>query len=171
MPPEGTPGAGVPPSADEALVRHLVEVIAGRAPMADAERLLAPGVICHMDRWTVRGTQIWFDWLNFLLSKSKGSVTADIDLLVSNPDGTITAFGWLRAGHGESTRQRHHATYRVENERIAEIWTTRENYEMIFGAKVRHSLRWLLVLLEMAVWRRLPWTRHARSSPQRGGVV
>ena len=64
---------------------------------------------------------------------------------------------------GKPREQQNQATYRVENGRIAEIWTTRENYATIFGAKVRHPLRWLFVLVEMAVWRRLPSRRRTRS--------
>jgi len=33
-------------------------------------------------------------------------------------------------------------------------------------AIVRHPLSWTIVLLEMAVWRRLPWRRRARPSPR-----
>jgi hypothetical protein len=36
---------------------------------------------------------------------------------------------------------------------------------MIFGPKVRHPVRWLLVLLEMAIWRRLPSRRRAQIPP------
>jgi hypothetical protein len=36
---------------------------------------------------------------------------------------------------------------------------------MIFGPEVRHPVRWLLVLLEMAIWRRLPSRRRAQIPP------
>jgi hypothetical protein len=163
--------ASSPPSADEALVLQLLAVISGEAPMTDAERLLAPGVISHMDRWSVRGTQVWYDWLEFIRSKTTGGVTVELDRMVSSGNGTITAYGWLRTpGAPLSSRQEHHATYRVENGRIAEVWTTRGNYEMIFGPKVRHPVRWLLVLVEMAIWRRLPWRTRAVIPPQRGAA-
>jgi hypothetical protein len=140
-------------------------VISGDAPRADAERLLAPDVISHMDQFTVRGIDVWYDWLDFLLSKAKGKVSVDLDRFEAHPDGTITAYGWLRVEHSpERTPQQNWARYRVDGNRIAEVWTTRSNYERIFGAKVRHSLSWMLVLLEMAVWRRLPWTRRPRPS-------
>jgi hypothetical protein len=153
------------PSTAESLVTRLLAVISGDAPMAEFERVLAPDVICHMDRFTVRGTDVWSDWLEFLQSRAHGQVKADVDHFVTHPDGTITAFGCLWVAHaGKPREQQNKATYRVENGRIAEIWTTRENYAPIFGAKVRHPLRWLLVLVEMAVWRRLPSRRRTRSS-------
>ena len=151
---------------------RLVDVIGGRAPMSEAEQLLAPDVVSHMDGFTVTGTGVWLDWLGFLLSKSDGSVTVDLHRLVTNADGSITAFGGLRPARSPlSCRQEHQASYRVENGRVAEIWTTRGNYEMIFGPKVRHPVRWLFVLLEMAVWRRLPWRRAMIPHPRRGDAV
>jgi hypothetical protein len=165
-PTEG-PGPGSPRSADEALVVRLMAVISGKAPMAEAEQLLAPDVISHMDQWTVRGTGVWYDWLEFLRSKARGNVTAGLDRMVTNQDGTITAYGNLqKAGAPFTSRQEHHATYRLEKGRIAEVWTTRGNYEMIFGRKVHHPVLWLLVLLEMALWRRLPWRSRAQIPPR-----
>lgn len=157
----------MPRSADEALVVRLLAVISGEAPLAEAEQLLAPDVISHMDQWTVRGITVWYDWLEFLLSKVEGNVTVVLDRLVTREDGTITAYGNLRTANAPfSSRQEHQATYRLENGRIVEVWTTRGNYEMIFGPKVRHPVRWLLVLLEMAIWRRLPWRRRAWIPPR-----
>jgi hypothetical protein len=161
-----TSGPVAPRSAHEALIVQLLAVISGDAPMANAERLLAPDVISHMDRWTVRGTQVWGDWLAFLRAKSGGNVTAGLDRMVTNGDGTITAYGKLRPARAPfASRQEHHARYRFEQGRIAEVWTTRGNYEMIFGPKVHHPVRWLLVLVEMAIWRRLPWRRPAQIPP------
>jgi hypothetical protein len=165
--PTDTPGNGTPRSPNEALVLQLLAVISGAAPMADAERLLAPDVISHMDQWTVRGTAVWYDWLEFLLSKAKGNVTVELDRMVNHEDGTITAYGFLRMANAPlATRQEHKATYRFEKGRIAEVWTTRGNYEMIFGPKVRNPIRWLLVLVEMAIWRRLPWRSRAQVPPR-----
>jgi hypothetical protein len=168
MAPPGASAAPSPRDADAALITRLLAVISGQAPMAEAEQLLAPDVISHMDRWTVRGTDVWYDWLEFIRSKTTEGVTAELDRMVTNENGTITAYGALRAaGAPLSGRQEHHATYRLENGRIAEVWTTRGNYEMIFGPKVRHPVRWLLVLVEMAIWRRLPWRSRALIPPRR----
>ena len=154
----------------EVLVAQLIDVISGDAPMTDAARLLAPDVICHMDRYTVRGVDAWVDWVEFIRSRAAEPLVADVERYITHPDGTITAFGCLRrASEARTTPCQGEATYRVENERIVEIWTTRGNYEIIFGAKVRHPLSWLLVLVELAVWRRLPSRRSARRShPRRG---
>ena len=166
---ESAEASGVAPAraADEALIARLLTVISGDAPREEAYRLLAPDVISHMDQYVVRGIDVWFDWLDFLLSNAKGSVKVDIKRFERHSDGTITAHGWLRVAHsGDRTPQQNWARYRVDGNRIAEVWTTRGNYEAVFGAKVRHPLTWLLVLLEMAVWRRLPWRIHTRVSPR-----
>jgi hypothetical protein len=161
-----TPGPVAPRSAEEALIVQLLAVISGQAPMADAERLLAPDVISHMDQFTVHGIDVWFDWLDFLLSNAKGSVKVDVDRFERHSDGTITAYGWLRVEKsGNRTPHQNWARYRVDENRIAEVWTTRGNYEAVFGARTRHPLSWLLVLLEMAIWRRLPWRSSTRVSP------
>jgi len=162
----GTSGAAPARAADEALIERLLTVISGDAPREEAYRLLAPDVISHMDQYVVRGIDVWFDWLDFLLSNAKGSVKVDVDRFERHSDGTITAYGWLRVAHsGDRTPHQNWARYRVDENRIAEVWTTRGNYEAVFGAKVRHPLTWLLVLLEMAAWRRLPWRSHTRVSP------
>ena len=161
-------------TADEALVARLLAIVGGDAPLTDAARLLAPDLICHMDRYTVRGADVWLDWVEFIRSRGLRHLAVDVERYVTNRDGTITALGCLRPArveHGAARPLcRGQASYRIENGRIAEIWTTRGNYEMIFGAKARHPLSWLLVLVELAVWRRLPWRGRARPSHARRGA-
>ena len=76
MRPLERPAATSSRSADEALIARLLAVISADAPRVDAEQLLAPDVISHMDQFTVRGIDVWYDWLDFLLSKAQGKVTA-----------------------------------------------------------------------------------------------
>ena len=158
------------PTPGETLVARLLAVVGGDAPMSDAARLLAPDVLCHMDRYTARGVDAWVDWVEFIRARSPKRLLVDVERYAWHPDGTITAFGCLRrAGEAPSPPCQGEARYRIENERIVEIWTSRGNYEIIFGAKVRHPLSWLLVLVELAVWRRLPSRRSTRRShPRRG---
>ena len=161
MPRAKAPGSASTRSPDEAVVARLLDVIGGNAPMSDALEILAPDVISHMDEFSVRGTDVWFDWLEFIRSRARSELRVEVDRIVTHPDGRISAFGWLTTAD-RRTRQENHAVYRLKGGRITEVWTTRDNYAMIFGAKVRHRLTWLLVLLEMAVWRRIPWTKRAR---------
>ena len=152
-------------TSDEQLVARLLAVVGGEAPLRDAMRLLAPDVICHMDRYTTRGRNVWFDWLDFIRARCPDGLFTDVRRYETSADGIITAHGCLSRGAPVATTPcQGRVRYRVANGRIVEIWTTRGNYEIIFGAKVRNPLSWLLVLLELAVWRRLP-SRKKRTIP------
>ena len=156
---------------------RVLAAVSGDAPMEEGARLLAPDVVCHMDGFTAHGVDAWVDWVEFIRSQAAPeNVKVVVERLETGPDGIVSAFGGVTVGHGaerESGRgrvgARRSARYRIVRGQIAEIWTSRWNYEMIFGAKVRHPLRWLLVLVWMAVWRRLPWRRRTLVSPTRGG--
>ncbi len=156
--------------ADHAVVAHLLAAIGGDAPLATVVHLLAPDVICHMDHFTVRGADAWVDWVEFLRSRSVERLNVAVERLETGADGIITAFGGLTAGPGGTSAPRGgSARYRVVDGRIVEIWTSRWNYEAIFGAKVHHPLSWLLVLARMALWRRLSRRNAARSNPRSEG--
>ncbi len=143
---------------DQAVVSRLMEVIGGRRPMDEASRLLAPDVVCHMDRYTVRGVGSWAAWVAFIRSRGVDRLEPEVDRMESGPGGMVTAHGRLRGvrrgrpvSGGDGS-----ATYRLRDGRIVEIWTTRRNYEVLFGRMTRHPLSWLLVLAHLAVWSRLP---------------
>lgn len=141
----------------ESMVERLLAAVSGDVPMAEGVRVLAPDVICHMDRFTARGVDAWEDWVEFIRSRGVENVRAEVRTIETGPDGIITAIGDVTGGPGaKGGRSGGRVRYRVVDGRIAEIWTSRWNYEMIFGAKARHPLRWLLVLIRMAIWRRLP---------------
>ena len=155
-------------TADEAVVARLLGAVGGDVPLAEAVHLLAPDVICHMDRFTAHGTAAWVDWVEFIRSRGVPNVRAYVERLETGADGIITVFGGLTVGaRGKSSPRGGVARYRVVDGRITEIWTSRWNYEIIFGPKVRHPLRWLFVLGRMAVWRRLA-RRHVSASDNRG---
>jgi len=152
-------------TGDEAVVVRLLASIGSDAPAAAVVHLLAPDVICHMDRFTVRGADAWVDWVEFLRSRV-GHLSVEVERLDTGADGIITAFGGLTTGSGgASAPGEGSARYRVVDGRIVEIWTSRWNYEIIFGPKVHHPLRWLLVLVRMALWRRFSRRNAARSYP------
>jgi flavin-dependent dehydrogenase len=124
----------------EALVRRLMAVIGGRAPLEDAAR-----------------TDTWAAWVGFIRSRGVDELEPVVDRVVENPDGTLTAMGRFRGTRGGRPVEGGDgaATYRVEDGRIVEIWTGRRNYDLIFGWRTRHPFSWLLVLAQMALWSRL----------------
>jgi hypothetical protein len=144
-------------TGEEIVVARLLAAVGGDGSLADVVHLLAPDVVCHMDRFTARGPQVWIDWVLFIRSQGVQNLKVEIERLETGADGIITAFGGFTAGSGGSPTSREGtARYRVAEGRVAEIWTSRWNYEIVFGPEVRHPLRWWLVLLRMALWRRLP---------------
>jgi hypothetical protein len=99
-------------------------------------------------------------------SRGVEDLNVEVERLETGADGIITAFGGFTAGSGGTSAPRGgSARYRVVDGRIVEIWTSRWNYEVIFGRKVRHALSWLLVLVRMALWRRFSRRNAARSNP------
>jgi hypothetical protein len=155
-------GAGATWTDDEILVARLLAAVGGDTPRDAVVHLLAPDVICHMDRFTARGPDAWVDWVEFIRSRGVENVRAVVERLETGADGIITAYGGLTAGpDGSAVPRGGSARYRVQDGRIAEIWTSRSNYEVVFGSKVHRPLSWMLVLLRMALWRRLPWKRPA----------
>jgi hypothetical protein len=131
--------------ADEAVVRRLAEVIAGRVDIGVADGLLDEGVVSHLDGWTVRGRPAWRTWLCFLRSRRR---VPDLDLVdvrtETLTDGRVRLNARWRTRDGTSDDVAS-ATYRVERSRIVEIWTARQNYAFILGPIARWRLGMLLV--------------------------
>jgi hypothetical protein len=115
-----------------------------------------------MDGYTMRGRAPWAAWVEFIRSRGVERLEAEVDRFEMCPDGTVTASGRLRGTrNGRDVAGEARARYRIEGGRIAEIWTTRENYEVVFGAWARHPLSWLAVLAYLSVWSRMPGRRHS----------
>jgi hypothetical protein len=158
-------------TADEAVVARLLAAVGGDVPLAEAVHLLAPDVVCHMDRVTARGSEAWVDWVRFIRSRGVPDLKVVVERLETGADGIVTAYGGLTVGApGKWSPRGGSARYRVVDGRIVEIWTSRWNYEIIFGPKVRHPLSWMFVLAQMALWRRLPG-RHVSGSDTRGEPI
>jgi hypothetical protein len=114
-------------TADEALVARLLAAVGGDVPMAEAVRMLAPDVICHMDRYTVHGAGTWVAWVEFIRSRGVENLKVQVDRYETGADGTITALGSLTGGpegasvpRGRRTRGGT-ARYRVVDNQIVEI--------------------------------------------------
>ena len=119
------------PLAEQAVVARLLAAVGGDAPLTEAVHLLAPDVVCHMDRFTARGADTWVDWVEFIRSRGVEELKVEVERLETGADGIITAFGGLTAGLGrKSAPSGGSARYRVVDGRIVEIWTSRWNYEV-----------------------------------------
>lgn len=149
-----------PVRSDQAVVEHLVELIAGTRPIAEAASVLHQQVISHMDGLTFQGISAWQTWLAFIRAHSRvANLTADCDRILTNPDQTLTVYGRWRGDYqaAPAVSSEVWATYRVQDGRVVEIWTTRTNYTFILGPLVRFRLGLLAILAYVGIWSR--WRR------------
>ncbi|MGV3724070.1 MAG: hypothetical protein ACO1SX_24525 [Actinomycetota bacterium] len=138
-----------------ATVSRLIEVLAGSLPITEAREILAQDVVSHMDGFTFRGINTWARWLSYIRTRSRvGAPGLVTDRLVTNEDGTVTAYGkWKGRKDGDTALSPEvWARYRVVGGKVVEIWTTRSNYVFILGPMVGTRLGLLLVMLQVFFW-------------------
>jgi hypothetical protein len=154
-----------PEQAHRQVLDRLAEALSGRMDLEAGATLFEPDVIVHMDRYTFTGVGAWQTWVAFIRSRpGMADLQIDCDGLVVQDVDTVTAYGHWRAGTGPQARAMlATATYRFHEGRIAELWTTRSNYEMMFGPLVRWHVGLLLVFARLLLWMRL--SRRQASAP------
>jgi len=143
--------------AGKVTVSRLIEILAGRTPISHAPEIMAQDVVSHMDGYTFRGINTWANWLSYVRTRSRvAGPDLETDRLVTNEDGTITAFGrWKGRKDGEPVLSTEvWARYRVVDGKVVEIWTTRANYVFILGPIMRTRVGLLLVMLRVFFWSR-----------------
>src|SRR4029453_19159765 len=143
--------------AGTATVSRLIEILAGRTPITQAPAIMAQDVVSHMDGFTFRGINTWANWLSYVRTRSRvGSPDLETDRLVTNEDGTVTAYGrWKGRKDGEPVRSPEvWARYRVMDGKVVEIWTTRANYVFLLGPVIGTRAGLLLVMLHIFFWSR-----------------
>ena len=154
--------------AGKVTVSQLIEILAGRTPIAQAPAIMATDVVSHMDGYTFRGINTWANWLSYVRTRSRvGAPDLETDRLVANEDGAITAFGrWKGRQDGEPALSREvWARYRVVDGKVVEIWSTRGNYIFILGPLMRTRVGLLLVMLRVFFWSRISGRLDLHSQP------
>lgn len=147
---------------EKAVIHQLSEILAGRAPIAHGERIIAEDVVCHLDGLTFRGRGAWRNWIAYIRSRPHiARMDALVDGIEADAEGFVTLVGrWRGEVRGVPTvSDRASARYRVEGGQVREIWTTRGNYVFMFGGRMRRWPGCLAVLAEMAVRQRLGGSR------------
>ena len=129
------------------LVLALVRVISGDTPGHAAREILDPMVQMHMDSSEYCGIDIWYRWIHLIrncgridgLRLTHCQVQCDVRQpglvhLSARWRGTIRS----RGSHAESPLVA--ASYLVYDGRIKELWSTKSNYEFIFGRWISYHL-------------------------------
>jgi hypothetical protein len=154
--------------AEKATISRLLGIVGGKSPVPHGAGLVAQDVVIHMDRHTFHGINTWAAWITYLRTRSRvADLDVEVDRLVSNSDGTITAHGrWKARRRGEVVYSRDvWARYRVVDGIVAEIWTTRTNYAFMVGPLMRCCVGHLLIMLHVFFWARMADVPDLRTSP------
>jgi hypothetical protein len=141
--------------ASKATISRLLGIVAGKAPIPHGVELMAQDVVIHMDEHTFYGINTWANWISYLRTRNRvEDPELEVDRLVSNTDGTITAHGRWKARHqGELIfSSEMSARYRVVDGIVVEVWTTRTNYAFVVGPMMRSRAGHLLIMLHVHFW-------------------
>lgn len=136
-------------------ISRLLRIVAGKTPISHGVELIAQDVVIYMDGHTFRGINTWATWLHYIRTRSRvADLDVEVDRLVSNADGTITAHGrWKARQQGKEVFSSEvWARYRVVDGVVVEIWTTRTNYAFMVGPIMRTRAGHLLIMLHLFFW-------------------
>lgn len=139
------------------VVSHLIQMLSGDKPLAEADECLDRAVVIHVDDAEIhRGVALWKRWVHLMRECGRlqdlrfepatmdvtGDVTGDLVRV------TFRWSGETRRGR-ETGRPRtsNRVQYRVQDGRITEIWTRKANYTDIFGGWIRVTVFYRLFLL------------------------
>jgi hypothetical protein len=141
------------------VVLKLIRVINGQAPVASLADTLDPAVKLHMDSSTYRGIRIWAAWVHLI--RSAGRVRelqlnpTELQCDPQEPQIVSLRMRWSgidrRSGTPLPVSDLGHVRYRLEQNRIVEIWTHRTNYTFMFGTRVCSPIGYRLIQAR-AIW-------------------
>jgi hypothetical protein len=133
-----------------------MSILSGELPIQAGTEIIAPDVVAHVDGWRFQGINVWANWIDYLRTRGRvADPTLLVDQLAVHPDEKVTIRGrWQGHRDGRvATSKPGAATYRLENGRIVEIWSTRTNYAFLCGAHVEYHWGLALELLRTQWWR------------------
>jgi hypothetical protein len=154
---------------NRATIARLMTILAGKTPISAGREIMSQDVVSNMDGFVGRGINCWANWIGYIRSRPRiQDLDLVVDRIVENPDGTISAYG---SWHAERKGRRvvsevGKATYRFENGRVVEIWTTRTNYILQFGRWLHSRAGLLWVVLHFNYWRRFVGRIDLRDAPE-----
>ena len=126
---------------NRATIARLTTILSGELPIEAGKEIIAPDVVANVDGWQFEGINVWANWIHYLRTRGRvARPTLLVDELAVHPDARVTLRGrWQGMRDGRiATSKPGAATYRLENGRIVEIWSTRSNYAFLCGAHVEY---------------------------------
>lgn len=134
-------------------VARVIAALSGDVPLAGVEACLDRDVIIHVDgSETHRGIGLWKRWVHLMRERGRlDDLRFEPDTMAIT-DGVIdVTFRWSgvprRGRDAGQPRTLNHVRYRVEDDRIVEIWTRKANYVDVFGGFIRFTPLYRLFLL------------------------
>jgi hypothetical protein len=146
--------------AHRLVLERLAQILSGRLDLSEGESVMHSDAVLHMDRYTFHGRDAWRCWIQFIRSRpGQADLEISCDRMDLLADGRVKAYGsWRATVRGRAVvSPEATATYRFREGKIAEVWTTRANYQIMFGPMIRTHAGLLLVFLQLSLWCKLPW--------------
>jgi hypothetical protein len=140
------------------VVARLIAVLSGDVPLAGVDACLDRDVVIHVDgAETRRGIGLWKRWVHLMRERGRlRDFRFEPDTMDVTNGVVAVTFRWsggLRRGRDAGRgRTLNHVRYRVEDDRIVEIWTRKANYVDVFGPWIRFTPLYRLFLLRGLVY-------------------
>jgi hypothetical protein len=135
----------------------IVEVLDGARSIEVGSSAVADDIVMHIDGRTFHGDSGWRIWTTFIRSRRRcRDLAIDVHGSAVEGDRVRLDAAWTAEVRGRPERSAVcSAWYRIEGDRVVEVWTTRHNYEFIVGRIIRPRAGWYLVLAYVFVWSRM----------------
>lgn len=130
------------------IVLKLVEMINGNVPRGRASDCLDPSVIIHLDSAIHQGIEIWQKWIYLIRNcgrvRELRMMPCEVSCDAQDPCIVNLVIRWSGICRPDpstrETAETYRLRYRVEGDRIVEIWTRKANYVFIFGGWIRSAV-------------------------------
>ncbi|MFT5765463.1 MAG: hypothetical protein ACI8X3_002900 [Saprospiraceae bacterium] len=140
--------------AIQQLVRELLKVAGGELDINVGEQLLDPAVLMHMSGLSLKGRKGWRTFIRYVRWK-RGIAGLHLRYDRVEVDGDLATFyGQWQSEHGELIMPNVEAVFRIEGDRVMEIWSKPSNYVALFGERILSFWGFRMFALRAFLWSR-----------------
>lgn len=138
--------------AMQQLVRNLLKVAGGELDVEVGEQLLHPAVQMHMSGLSLKGRKSWRAFIRYVRWKrGKAGLQLRCDRVEVDGD-RVTFNGQWRSAEGEAMMPVVEAVFRIEGDRVVEIWSKPSNYVALFGERILGFWGFRMFALKAFLW-------------------